>query len=301
MAAILTVKRIIYYYELHIKYLDGNDLISFFNRINQLSTDKESTRYQNFGSRTLFVQGIQIDGDYINGKLRSIRTDLFPELINMTTDEVKDIEAGADDGVMETSHFIIKKSGNKVYLAIEYNHYGAKIEDIVLYLKNVGFILTITRDVGYIAYLNSVQNLINRINRVSEFSMKVHKNNIAELQAVDGNLYQSARVLTDSFENEFAVLDFKIDYRKFNDTPLIKKSILGIYKWFEENPDKKYLFNYVNFTAEDEEKNKLLQTFDLLADKLKSTVTVQKKSSGRIVISADMFPKMRIEMDRKNL
>lgn len=301
MANIITVKRIVYYYELSLTYTDGNDLKTFFNRISKLSVDKESDRYQKFGSRTLFIQGVDIDGDIVYGKLRSIRTDLFPELINMTTDEVKDVEADTDDGIMETSHFIIKKANNKVYLAIEYNHFGAKIEDIVAYLKKVGYKLRITKNIGYVAYLNNVQNLIERINRVSEFTMKIHKNFVPELEAVDGQLYESARIITQSFENEYAALDFKIDYRTFTDTPLIKKTILGLYKWFEENPDKKILFNYVNFTAEDKEKNKLLQTFDLLADKLKSTINVQKKPSGRIVVSADMFPKMLFEMNKKNL
>jgi len=116
---------------------------------------------------------------------------------------------------------------------------------------------------------------------------------------MDGNIIQAAAATINNFENEYALLNFKIDYRKFNDTPQIKRSILNIVHWFVENPDKKHLFNYLNFVAEDQTNNNKLRLYDLIVSKIKSEFNVQKKKKAKTIISEDMFPKMLREIDIK--
>ena len=55
-------------------------------------------------------------------------------------------------------------------------------------------------------------------------SVKIHKSYFPELENADHNLLQAAKASVSHFENQYAILDFNIDYREFDDTPKIKKT-----------------------------------------------------------------------------
>ncbi|PIF62125.1 hypothetical protein [Flavobacterium sp. 11] len=297
---IVNIKTKIYYYELNFVFKTGENLSTFFDTLTNLSVTRARIRYQYFGERYVFIQGVSNGGNIIQGKLRSIRDDIFPQLINMTNDEVTDLEDRGSDGIMDTSHFIIDFRRNKTILALEYNHSGAKIDDFVKYIEKIGISKELITKLGF-QFLTeeSFEDLESRINRISEFSLKIHKDNFEEIRGMDGNILQAAEATINNFENEYAVLNFKMDYRKFSDTPQIKRSILNIVHWFEENPDKRNLFNYLNFVAEDETNNNKLRLYDLIVSKVKSEFNVQKKKKAKTIISEDMFPKMLREIDIK--
>ncbi len=294
------IKTKIYYYELNFVFKTGENLSTFFNTLTNLAVTRARIRYQYFGERYIYIQGVSNEGNIIKGKLRSIRDDIFPQLINMTNDEVTDLEDRGSDGIMDTSHFIIDFRRTKTILALEYNHSGAKIDDFVKYMEKIGISKELIDKLGF-QFLTeeSFADLEDRINRISEFSLKIHKDNFEAIRGMDGNIIQAAEATINNFENEYALLNFKIDYRKFSDTPLIKRSILNIVQWFQENPDKKNLFNYLNFTAEDETNNNKLRLYDLIVSKVKSEFNVQKKRKAKTIISEDMFPKMQREIDIK--
>ena len=296
------IKRDLNYYELNFSFLEKNDLKIFFEIVTKLAVTRAKIRYQRFGDKFIFIQGISNDGGIINAKVRCIRLDLFPELINMRTDIITEIEGGEFDGIVETTHILIDYRKPKTFISIEYNHQGAKINDVVEYIKRIGINQGILDNAGFVAIVNSdLARLKKRINRISEFTMKIHKDNLPKLKEMDGNIYQSAAAATDHFENDYANLDIKVDYRKFSETPLIKKSIFNILSFLSENPKSRHIFNFMKVRAEDEEKNNILETFDLLLDKIYSTVKVQRKRKQKTIISEDMFSKMLLEIDKIRL
>lgn len=294
------IKTKVYYYELKFDFKKGESLTTFFDTLTNLSVTRARIRYQYFGERYIYIQGVSNDRNIIMGKLRSIRDDIFPQLINMTNDEVTDLEDRGSDGIMDTSHFIIDFRKRTTILALEYNHSGAKIDDFVKYIEKIGVSKEIIHKLGYQFLTDeNLADLENRINRISEFSLKIHKNNVDAIRGMDGDILQAAEATINNFENEYALLNFKIDYRTFSDTPKIKRSILNIVHWFIENPDKKNLFNYLNFKAEDETNNNKLRLYDLILSKEKSEFNVQKKKKSKTIISEDMFPKMLHEIGLK--
>lgn len=294
------IKTKIYYYELNFDFKSGESLSTFFDALTNLSATRARIRYQYFGERYIFIQGVNNEENIIKGKLRSIRDDIFPQIINMTSDEVTDLEDRGSDGIMDTSHFIIDFRRNSTILALEYNHSGAKIDDFVRYIEKIGISKNLINKLGFqFVTEEDFRDLENRINRISEFSLKIHKDNFESIRGMDGNILQAAEATINVFENEYALLNFKVDYRKFSDTPMIKQSILNIVNWFVENPDKKNLFNYLNFKAEDETNNNRLRLYDLIVSKIKSEFYVQKKRKAKVIISEDMFPKMLHEINLK--
>lgn len=297
------INREVNYYELDFSFTEGNKIETFFETVTRLGRTRASIRYQRFGDKYIFIQGITNSEGLISAKLRCIRLDLFPEIIDMTTDIVKEIEGGEYEGICETTHIVIDyRKRRKTILAFEYNHHGAKIVDLLEYLKRIGINQNILDGAGYSPIVNgNLTRLKERINRISEFSMKLHKSNLPQLQAMDGQIFQSASAAVGHFENEYANVDLKIDYRNFEDTPVIKKSIFNIISYLSLNPTKRHIFNYIKFRGEDEEKNNVLQTFDLLLDKIYSPVRVQRKKKQKTIISEDMFPKMIFELDKLKL
>lgn len=290
----------VYYYELNFDFNSGENLTTFFDALTNLSATKAEIRYQHFGERFIYIQGVNNDSDIIKGKLRSIRKDIFPQLINMSSDEVTDLDDRGNDGIMDTSHFIIDFRRQSTILALEYNHSGAKIDDFVNYMEKIGIAKSIIKKLGY-QFLTD-ENLIDlesRINRISEFSLKIHKNNFDLIRDMDGDILQAAEATINNFENEYALLNFKFDYRKFTDTPKIKRSVLNIVNWFVANPNKKNLFNYLNFKAEDLANENRIRLYDLIVSKEKSEFNVQKKRKAKTIISEDMFPKMLLEIEKK--
>lgn len=299
---IVYIKRDVNYYQLDFSFIEKNDLKIFFETITRLAVTRAKIRYQRFGDKFIFIQGLKNQDGIINAKVRCIRLDLFPEIINMVTDDIKEIEGGEYDGIVETTHILIDYRKPKTFMSIEYNHQGAKINDVIEYIQRIGVNEGILDNVGYVAIVNNdLEKLKQRMNRISEFAMKIHKDNLPKLEKMDGNLFQSAAAATDHFENEYANIDLKIDYRKFSETPVIRESVFNILDYLTKNPTERHIFNFLKVRAEDEERNNILENFDLLLDKIYSPIKVQRKRKQKTIISEDMFDKMLIEIDKLHL
>ncbi len=306
-----TISRTIYYYELNFAFTkdfkpsDGNQFRELFNIIWNIARAKESIRYQIFGEKSIFIQDVVIEPTTktITGKLRSIRKDLLPEIMNTTTDEARGIDAKEEEGLVETTHFLINYSSkNNKKLAIEYNQFGARIADFVMYLQSVGTAKNVLTTVGYRPIVrDELGKFIERINRCSDFVVKIHKDNLAQIQEFDGQLFSAIESSIDQFKSEFATLDLKFDYRKKQATNEISSFLKNIIRKLVADRSKVDLFNVLKVTAEDSDKNNRLAVFDLLVDKVRSNIKVQKKERYRTVISDDIFDKMKTEFIRKNI
>ena len=304
------VKRTINYYELDFKFettfnpQDGDQFKMFFSIITSLAKTRAAIRYQKFGEKLIFFQDLKFEanGRLIVGKIRCIRKDVFPEIMNTKTDVAKGIDAAEEEGLVETTHFVIDQSKKTKKLALEHNQFGAKITDFINYVIGIGKDKKILRTAGSRPLVhNELKEYKNRINRCSEFVVKVHKDNVEKLKSVDTGLYSALQSASDQFKSEYATLILKFNYRKKLETEEISRSISNIIDKLIQKPNNVHLFNTLSVKAEDEEKNNLLEIFDLLVDKIKSEVSVEKKERYRTVVSNDMFEKMKSELFRKRI
>ena len=305
------IERTINFYELEFKFnkdfnpTNNNKHAEMFVILIQLAKSRAKIRYQQFGERAIFIQGVKVDknNNLIDGKLRCIRKDLLPELMNTDTDESRGIEAKEAEGLLETTHFVIDYSKeNSPLLSIEYNQFGAKIGDLVLYLKNIGISKDALEEIGYLPIVkDELSKLQSRIKRCSEFKVKVHKDNVKEIEKMDNRLYSALKSSTDHFKSDYATLILKFDYRQREFTDSMNNSLNNIIRNIISDKKKTELFNILSVKAEDRDNNNLLQTFDLLIDKVKSKIKVEKKKRYRTVVSEDILEKMKIEMSKIKL
>uniref|UniRef100_UPI00404A55F4 hypothetical protein n=1 Tax=Flavobacterium sp. TaxID=239 RepID=UPI00404A55F4 len=298
---ITTVKRVINYYELNFKFRDKNDFNNLFTTLTDIAVNKEKIRYQRYGDKLVFIQGIENTEKLLKAKMRCVRKDLLPELMNTTTDETKEIEAEEEEGLVETTHFIIDYRKEKIFLGIEYNHYGSKINDLVNYIQKIGISKDILENVGFKPIIkDDLEKVKERINKFSEFIVKVHIDNIPKIKKMDTKIWSSLNTSFENFQSEYATLILKFDYKQKSETPLIKNSVFNLINYFKKNYNDKYLFNLLSLRAEDQEQNNHLENFDLLLEKVNSEIKVQRKPKFRTLVSIDMFEKMTNEIKRTN-
>lgn len=299
---IIKVKRKINYYELEFIFSENSNFESFFEVLTRLAKTRARIRYQQFGDKFVFIQGIENKNNLLKGKMRCVRKDLLPELMNTETDETKGIEAKEEEGVVETTHFILDYRTGKVFLSLEYNHYGSKITDLVNYIQRIGIDQKILERVGFKPIVkDELESFKNRVNRFSEFVVKVHKDNIAKVRELDQKIWSSLQYSIEHFSSEFATLTLKFDYKQDSEESAIKKSVFNIIRSFSKNPKNKNVFNKLSLRAEDDEKDNLLENFDLLLEKVNSEIRVERKQKYRTLISTDMFQQMTAELNGKKL
>lgn len=304
------INRTIHYYELSFEFnnefiaSDGDQFRELFQLIFNLAKSRAAIRYQTFGEKAIFIQDVKFEpmAKLITGKLRCIRKNLLPEIMNTITDEARGIDAKDEEGLVETTHFIIDFSKKTKNLAIEHNQFGAKIGDFVTYIQAIGTNKNATKSIGFAPIVkDELSKLKSRINRCSEFHVKVHKDNIDKIKSMDKNLYSALNASIEHFKNEYATLILKFDYKRRQATKEINKSIFNIIgKLIKKKTDTEF-FNVLTIKAEDSDKNNLLENFDLLIDKVKSEVSVEKKERYRTVVSIDMFNQMKDELEKKKL
>lgn len=304
------VNRLIHYYELDINFntnfrpTDGLKFRELFRIITKLARDKHEHRYQVLGDKIIFIHEINIKPEQhvIYGKLRCIRKDLFPELMNTITDVERGIDAADEEGVVETTHFAIYDRNNKQKLSLEYNLYGAKIQDFSQYIERIGINYSAVVKVKYLPIVrNQLESIENRIIRCAEFEVKIHKDNIEAIRDIDTGTYSALKASVEHFNNDYATLKLNFDYKNKTATPEINNVIFKYIRELVKHKEKVDLFDTLQIVAEDSDRNNKLQAFDLLVDKVKSKVTVEKKEKHRSIVSIDMFEKMYNEMNHLHL
>ena len=310
MDSIEKIKRVIQYYEITFDFKDefspgdGDKHGAVFNTVITLARTRADIRYQDYNEKSIFMQGLSVNENdkTITGKLRCIRKDLLPEIMNTKTDESRDLDAKEEEGLVETTHFIIDYSKPTMKLAIEHNQFGAKIGNFVDYLQRIGNYKGMLRGVGFAPVVkDELSELQARINRCSEFVVKVHKNNIEKIKSMDEKIYSSLKACIEHYDSDYATLILKFDYKQKAATAEINNSVLNLINGFRKDKRKTNLFNTLSIKAEDSEKNDLLENFDLLINKVKSEIMVQKKKRYRTIISDDIFSQMRFEILRKRI
>ena len=118
---------------------------------------------------------------------------------------------------------------------------------------------------------------------------------------MDKSLFSALNASIEQFKSEYATLKLKFDYRQRQTTKEINRSIFNIIGKLIKNRSNTEYFNVLTVRAEDNDKNNLLENFDLLVDKVKSEVSVEKKKRYRTVVSLDIFDKMKSELIQKKV
>ena len=297
--------RKIYFYELKIDYLenfqpiDVDQFREFFSKITKLATKKDPSRYKKIGDKILFIQDIKFVAEEkkIKGKLRCIRQDILPEIIDMESDNTKGIEVEDQEGIVETSHFVIdySKKTTKI-VALEYNQFGARISDFIFYCDFIGSKYQMTSKFdALIITKDNLKKVKESINECSEMTVRVLNTELKAVEKFDNKLFSMLSKCEELFRAKYAQITLKFDFKE-NIDPNVKPFIQNILSKFMSDKSAKQIFEHFSIKAQDSRLNNRIELFDLLLDKAKVELKVQKKAKYRSIVSVDILDKMTPEL-----
>lgn len=198
------IQRTLNYYQLGFQFSksfsapDGNFFREFFYLIKKITDSKDPDRYFHYKEKYIFIQDIiSIPSEKVlQGKVRCVRKDVLPEMINTRTDIAKAIDAGEDEGLVETSHFVIKLDSNPNIIAFEVNQFGASFFDFIKYLERFGEKKGVLEMIHYNPVIrNELEKISKTINRCSSLIVKVSKENLPQVGKIAGKLFTSVSQL----------------------------------------------------------------------------------------------------------
>lgn len=272
-----------------------DDYFAIFDIITDRNNRKDKSRLLKNGSKTLnlFVTKFDSAKKIVFGKIVDIRMDAFPELIKTSDDNVRDIEADVDEGILESSHFILSVKGSRLILSLEHNQYGPRISDFY-------FVANHYLQVNAVVKSQTINPLTNdhkidyakRIDRVSYLIAKVHKDNIARLEKVDKGIFSALETAQEVAESEYVTLKYSVGRKQIKASSQLRKLILKITNYFSDNTNSNLDFDTLQIRAIDNENEMKMRDFDLLNIWIKSYVRVEKKPKSRVVLTSDIHSKM---------
>ena len=184
-------------------------------------------------------------------------------------------------------------------LLIENVQTGAKINELVNLIssmgQNAGLLKSLicnilTRDV--------LKQLKNKMGGVSEFVFKIDRGNILSASKMGNGLFSGMESAAEQFLVEYVEIKMKFDYKIFSNAP-IQNEIKNLVSSLIKKPSQTQLFEQLKVKAQNIDSNKL-EAFDLLIDKVKVEVSVQKREKYRTVLSEHMFSLMYEESTKNH-
>ncbi|MBV6484315.1 MAG: hypothetical protein KFKLKKLM_00811 [Flavobacteriales bacterium] len=297
--------RLIHYYDVSFKYYkEINDTFAYkdlLKYISDLSKNQNPSRVVSNSKGKLFTSGFRYlpAKKQVRGKLYFVREDVFPQIIKLSDESIRDFQIDAEEGMLETTHFIIDYSKPVPRIALEYNHHGARINDLVFYLTKMGRQSRLVLRCSSEAIVQDrLKDIKRRINRFSKVRVKVQKENIDRIKSANDKL-GSALYHSQNFSlSDDVELLLTFDYKKKTSTTSIKDVVISFIDRFIKNPKTTTDFEVFEIHAEDEDNNNKLEAFNLLIDKVITTISVQKRKKTRVINSKDYYEKSEKEMTK---
>jgi broad specificity polyphosphatase/5'/3'-nucleotidase SurE len=145
---------------------------------------------------------------------------------------------------------------------------------------------------------NIIAEVERRMGRIGQIHMRVPKDNLGELKKLEGNvasLFQQAHEFADT---DAISLDLQFNAKRRAQTEKAEEILRTLTKNIRRNELAAEAFESLTVRMEDTEHNNAMEVFDLLSDKAKIRITVNKKPNGSGLDSEDLFQKIANEMHR---
>lgn len=304
---ITTTTRTINYFEIEYELNDNksiSDYFSIFDIITDRNQKKDKSRIMKNGNKSLnlFVSNSDAAKKIAYGKIVDIRMDAFPELIKTSDDKVRDIEVDDDEGILESSHFVLSVKGDRLILSLEHNQYGPRISDFYFIANSYLFSNEILKTHIIHPLTNDTKiNYADRIDRVSYLIAKVHKDNVKRIEKVDKGIFSAIITASEVAEAEYVTLKYNVGKKQIEASSKLRDLILKITSYFDNNANSNLDFETLQIRAIDTENEMKMKDFDLLNIWIKTHIRVEKKPKSRVVLTTDIHEKMKSDLQKQLL
>ncbi|NVO84484.1 DUF6731 family protein [Hymenobacter terrestris] len=300
--------RTIHYYDITFSFKDDSlpyeHFVELFKQVVKMSEDRADDRYVKSIDKRLFIQGIRFVGKdkQIHGQLRAVRLDISPEILNMKTDQARDIEMAEEEGIVETTHFVLDYRKKRHRIGIEYNVAGAKAHELALYLEKVGAKAGLLKvHLSPILSDDSLRDFQRRVGALKALEISVPADSIGRIKKYSPGLASSIQASKDFFNCETVILKPTFDISSQSQTNSAFGVVIDVIKEWTRNPLRRKDFEKFSVKGKDSDNRDTLQIFDLLKDDVKDRINVERRAKSRVLNSIDMFGKMVDSMKKRRL
>ncbi len=233
-------------------------------------------------------------------KFIRMRKDVFPQIMNDINASLEDITDAENKSVVESTHIIADYRNKDVLkLGIEFNFEGPRISDFMVYLRQIGASLKFSRSlITTIMSNDTLEEVANKIGDCKMLQIKVLKENVKNVKAHDNELGTVLENLKKFSKSKYFTLNIRLDFEKNNRSN--RDRILKFVRTFTKDKDALDSYEIFKIEAEDTSKDeRVFESFDLLMDKIKSRVKVERKVTSKVIITNKMYKLMLSEYTNK--
>jgi hypothetical protein len=306
-----TIERKIYYYEIVFrKYKEAEDenrdYREIIEKIKSSCDNNHKNRFIRKKARDENKFGV-LNYKNFKGKVGlcgfkfiKMRKDVFPQIMDDIDASLEDITDAENKSVVESTHIIVDYRDTKVLrLGIEFNFDGPRINDFMVYLRQIGVNLKFSRSlITSIISNDTLEEVANKIGDCKMLQIKVLKENIKNVKEHDNELGTVLENLKKFSKSKFFTLNIRLDFE--NNNRKNKDRILKFVRTFTKDKDALESYEIFKIEAEDTSKDeRVFESFDLLMDKVKSRIKVERKITSKVIITSKMFKLMLSEYINK--
>lgn len=103
------------------------------------------------------------------------------------------------------------------------------------------------------------------------------------------------------YNSDYITLSLKYEWRRNSNSEMARNSIINLADSLIKDGTKTDKFYKLVVLAEDSNFNDRIKPFDLLIDRVKSEVKVERKPRHKAIVPSDIFEKMRSELYKKHI
>ena len=242
-------------------------------------------------TRETLLLSYQTDDNKILGKVAHVRRGARPSVEKKGTGEVRSIkELTPDDGIVETTHFVLYPSDRVI--AIEYNHHGPRAKTIAVYLE------TKAKDIINNVELKSVTNreFQRRLNQVDPSGIRILQMRIPisrseQVRSIDSDIFEAMKSAEKIGQSEEIEIILRPKKRSRATIDVLGRLKNIVEKIMQDNSEPSEIFTGLKIGGLDAETGRSKE-FDLLEEHLVSLVHLVRENSMREIDSDDMFKKI---------
>lgn len=272
-----TIKRTVYFYDLEFINSTGEAVANWQEIFRYARGLTGRTRCQQRVDRLACFRFLQFNPQsVISGHLVFIRENAVSRITDLDNDTDRDLMMAANEGLIETTHFAIAfgHGDHPPRLAIEYNHFGPRVGDLVKLLRhhapNAGVVDLEKVEASLVIKDGNHEAILNQIGRVSSLKMRVYRDNLARINQYAPNAVVSGLEASDSFDQaEYIEVKYKFNYNQQTTSQRVRGAVVELVQAFQAEPNRMTDFDLLEATAEDNGTGGSIRPFDLLSAELK--------------------------------
>ncbi|MCR5890842.1 hypothetical protein LRS06_24250 [Hymenobacter sp. J193] len=296
-----TIKRTVYFYDL--EFLDRNgDAISNWREIFRYARGLVGrSRCQQRVDRLACFRFLQFNPqNVISGHLVFIRENALARITDLDNDTDRDLLMAANEGLIETTQLAIAfgRGNHPPRLAIEYNHFGPRVGDLVKILRHhapnagVGDLAKIVASL--VVRDGNHEAILNQIGRVSSLKMRVYRENLNRINQYAPTGVVSGLNASNGFDQaEYIEVKYKFNYSQQTTLQQARGAVLDLVHAFQDAPERMTDFDLLEATAEDSGTGGSIKPFDLLSAELRLDIQAATVPGySRVIDSTDVTARL---------